>query len=169
MKTLASYPMLRWLLPFGAVALVGLQLLWEHLHGGVLSHNILNRADLPAISNGWGLFTVPALAWLAVWRAEKEARPLRTFVSGFTVALLVGLIVAVLFRANVHDYILYVLGAAILLGLVFPAYRFECLLGFFLGMMVVFGGVLPLIPALPIMVVSFVARVVVWRMMLKRG
>ena len=39
-------------------------LAWEHLHGGVASHHLLNRADLPAISNAWGALFLPALAWV---------------------------------------------------------------------------------------------------------
>ncbi len=168
MKTIASYPMLRALLPLGALGLVALQLLWEHFHGGVVSHNLLNRADLPAIPNWWGIFTLPVLAWLAVWRAEKEGRPLRAFALGLIVGLLFGISIAMLFRANLHDAILYVLGAAVLLGLALPAYRLECVLGFFCGAMFVFGGVLPLIPAAPIVLVSLLFRVVVWRGMFKR-
>ena len=38
-------------------------LAWEHFHGGVVSHHLLNRADLPAISNAWGAVFLPALAW----------------------------------------------------------------------------------------------------------
>jgi hypothetical protein len=158
----------RWLLPLGSLGLVALQLLWEHFHGGVVSHNLLNRADLPAISNRWGLLTLPVLAWFAVWRAEKEGRSPRAFTLGFLVGLLFGIGIAALFRANLHDLILYVLGAAVLFGLALPAYRLECVLGFFVGAMFVFGGVLPLLPAAPIVLVSILFRVVVWRGMLKR-
>ncbi len=163
MKTIASCPMLRWFAPLCAVALVALQLLWEHFHGGVGSHNLLNRADLPAISNWWGLLTVPALASLTVQRAEKQQRSFSEVVHGFGIALVVGLIVATLFRANLHDIILYVLGAAMLLSLALPAYRIECVLGLVVGMMFVFGGVLPLIPAIPIVLVSLLFRAVIWR------
>ena len=168
MKNIASYPMLRWLAPLGALGLVALQLVWESWHGGIVSHHLLNRADLPAISNWWGLFTLPVLAWLAVWRAEKEGRSLRTFTLGFIVGLLFGISVAVLFRANLHDAMLYMLGAAALLSLALPAYRLECMLGFFVGAMVAFGGLLPLLPAAPIVLVSLFFRVMVWRGMLTR-
>ncbi len=33
----------------------------EYFNGGVVSHNLLAREDLPAISNWWGLLTVPLL------------------------------------------------------------------------------------------------------------
>ena len=36
-------------------------LAWEHFNGGVASHHFLNRADLPAISNAWGLLLLPTL------------------------------------------------------------------------------------------------------------
>ncbi len=146
-------------------------------------------AARPGICNGWGdaqarngqvpgrgfafpglrwLLTVPLIAWLSAWRAQTEQRPLSELAIGFACGLILGIVVAVMFRADLQDYILYVLGAATLLGLALPAYRLECILGFFLGMMFVFGGVLPLIPALPIVLVSFVCRVVLWRGILKR-
>src|SRR4051794_32416372 len=40
-----------------------LHLAWEYTHGGVHSHHILNRPDLPAISNGWGALLLPLLSW----------------------------------------------------------------------------------------------------------
>ena len=36
-------------------------LAWEHFHGGIASHHFLNRADMPAVSNGWGLLLLPAI------------------------------------------------------------------------------------------------------------
>ena len=37
----------------GVILLAELALLaWEHTHGGIQSHHILHRADLPAVSNG---------------------------------------------------------------------------------------------------------------------
>ena len=38
-------------------------LTWEHFHGGIRSHEFLNSADMPAISNAWGALLLPALAW----------------------------------------------------------------------------------------------------------
>ncbi|MFZ4477382.1 MAG: hypothetical protein ACOYPR_19455, partial [Saprospiraceae bacterium] len=47
-------------------------LFWQHLHGGVPSHHILQRADLPEISNWWGGLLLPVLTWLGLGRIEKR-------------------------------------------------------------------------------------------------
>ena len=49
---------------------------WEALHGGIVTHHLLQRADLPGISNAWGLLVLPALgAWTAGrWPAWRDAR-----------------------------------------------------------------------------------------------
>ncbi|MCG6191295.1 hypothetical protein [Maribellus maritimus] len=47
-------------------------ILWEYFNGGVVSHYLLARDDLPAISNWWGLLTVPLLFWLAISRIHRR-------------------------------------------------------------------------------------------------
>ncbi len=50
--------------------------LWEYFNGGVVSHNLLAREDMPAFSNWWGLLTVPLLFWISIYfinrRQDKE-------------------------------------------------------------------------------------------------
>jgi hypothetical protein len=43
-------------------------LAWEHFHGGVKSHHLFHRSDLPAISNWWGALVLPGLAWFLLGR-----------------------------------------------------------------------------------------------------
>ena len=50
----------------GAFLVTLLILLWEYFNGGVVSHNLLAREDLPAFSNFWGLLTVPLLFWISI-------------------------------------------------------------------------------------------------------
>lgn len=46
-------------------------LAYEHLNSGVVSHHLLQREDLPAISNWWGALVLPLLALLfPLYRAE---------------------------------------------------------------------------------------------------
>ena len=47
-------------------------LAWDHFHGGVPSHHILAREDLPEISNWWGGVLLPLLTWFLLYRVEKR-------------------------------------------------------------------------------------------------
>lgn len=44
----------------------------EHFTGGVVSHHVLDRSDLPAISNWWGALLVPALTWFLLGRTQRR-------------------------------------------------------------------------------------------------
>ena len=44
-----------------ALLLMVVQLVWEYSQGGVVSHHLLARKDMPAISNGWGLLVMPIM------------------------------------------------------------------------------------------------------------
>ena len=45
----------------------------EHLHGGVRSHHLLDRPDVPAVSNLLGLAVPPMLGWLLGVRRRNRA------------------------------------------------------------------------------------------------
>jgi len=127
---------------------------WEYFNGGIASHHLLNRADLPAISNGWGLLLLPVLTWFLVGRVHRRvalasgrqaaANTLpASVVVGFAASLLFGVALSVAFT-NGYDQVAAVLfGSMLLLAVGLPVYRAECLLGFVLGMTFTFGGVLP--------------------------
>ena len=130
-------------------------LAWEHFHGGVLSHNILNRRDLPAISNAWGALLLPALAWfsggfiqkrIASKSAANELTPKlpTSVVIGFLGALLMGTLLAGSFAYDYANATLYLFQSLFVVALLFPVYRAECLLGFVLAMTLTFGAVLPM-------------------------
>ncbi|MDR7191545.1 hypothetical protein [Luteimonas terrae] len=127
-------------------------LAWEHLHGGIVSHHLLARPDLPAVWNGWGLVLLPAMAWYVsgrvaqrVGRRVDRRRALRGALTGFVIAVACGAALSLAFVSGREDVASAVLLSALGLGLVLPAYRAECLLGFVLAMTVVFGAVLPLL------------------------
>ena len=48
-------------------------LTWNHYHGGVPSHHILAREDLPEFSNWWGMLLLPLLTWFISFRIKKRA------------------------------------------------------------------------------------------------
>lgn len=129
-------------------------LAWEHFHGGVLSHNILNRRDLPAISNGWGLLLLPALAWflggLSLQRlasnsaaAPIDGKPVQRLSAGFIGSLIFGMALAGSFASGRENVTLILFQSIFVLSLLLPLYRPECWLGFVLGMTFTFGAVLP--------------------------
>ena len=143
-------------------------LAWQHVHGGIASHHMLDRADLPAISNGWGGLVVPVLAWFLLGRIHRrvaggKAGQAATSVSagiavGFAIALAFGIAIAVAFTGGHEDVTNYVFEAMIVLALLLPGYRAECVLGFVLGMMFTFGAVLPTAVACVVAVASAVVQ-----------
>lgn len=118
------------------------QLLWEHTHGGVVSHYLLNRKDLPAISNWWGLLTIPLLAYIT-FRVIRE-RPEKQAFQGFLGGLAFGALLAAFWAFGLVEYMPPMLLVPLILAFFLPTYRMECLLGFVLGMAWTFGGVLPI-------------------------
>jgi hypothetical protein len=152
----------------GALALVALHLAWEMMHGGVASHHFLARADMPSMSNWWGIVLVPALAWFVTGRVmgrEKHDAPgegmiaanIRRALPAFLGALVYGgaLALSFSFGFGVEKYLF---PALFVIGLVLPLYRGEYILGFVLGMMVTFGGILPTIVAAVVATISWLAH-----------
>ncbi|MFC5513751.1 hypothetical protein ACFPOU_21855 [Massilia jejuensis] len=130
-------------------AVMALLLGWQHLDGGVPAHHLLADPALPALSNWWGLLTLPALAWILLGRIERRRRAAPTAAHGdfaaFTGALVFGAILSLLFTAGQHgatDTMLLVLAV---LAVFYPVYRAASVLGFVIGMTWTFGAVLPMI------------------------
>ncbi|WP_206085723.1 hypothetical protein [Massilia polaris] len=152
-------------------------LAWEHFNGGVVAHHLLNRADMPAISNWWGVLVIPALTWsltgLIQRRISKRggntlgsARLGPAVLAGLFGALAYGAVLAIAFTLN-HAALTYIFLALFAISVIVPAYRAEYVLGFVLAMTFTFGAVLPAIMAL---VIASFSRLVhslsgfVWRL-----
>ena len=152
-------------------------LAWEHFHGGIASHHFLNRADLPAVSNAWGLLLLPVMSWflggIALRRSiataaavtinapggQAEAAGLaRGVFVGFFAELLFGASLAATFSLGYQDVTSILFFGMLLLALVFRVYRAECVLGFVLGMTFTFGAILPALVASVTAVISAVAH-----------
>ena len=129
-------------------------LLWNHLDGGVPSHHILANDDLPAISNWWGGLLLPLLTWFLLYRIQlrmrrqnkedlKTSEDLKKVLLGLACSFVFGVLLSAFFTLGYPDICGYMILALIPLGLIFPIYRAECLLGFVLGMTFTFGAVLP--------------------------
>lgn len=142
-----------------ALAFVGTQLVLEHLGGGVRSHHLLNRPDLPAISNWLGLLTLPALGFALGMRIRRAG--------GFTAAVWTGLVASLLYGtalATGFEFGAGHLTQGLFLGLfvvaiLAPVYRAECMVGFVAGMTFTFGAVLPFLVALVFAAISAAVRV----------
>lgn len=138
-----------------AIIVSGL-LFWQHFNGGVPSHHLLHRNDLPAISNWWGIL-LPVITWLfagIVYKRESQKYPFHVRL-GFLGGLIYGILLSVSFSIGL-DQIASIMGPALLVISVFlPIYRFEYVLGFVIGMFYTFGTVLPTGFALIIASLSF--------------
>ncbi len=129
-------------------------LAWNHYHGGVPSHHILARKDLPEVSNWWGGLLLPVLTWFLLYRVQKRLMktgdeksqgskfPVLTLY-GFAGALLFGTLLSTFFTLGYAGIPGYMMMGLFILALFFPIYRAECILGFVVGMTFTFGAVLP--------------------------
>ncbi|MEM0576685.1 hypothetical protein [Flavobacterium polysaccharolyticum] len=127
-------------------------LLWNYFHGGVPSHHILQRKDLPEISNGWGAILLPMLTWFLLKRMQKRivihedgsiSNGTKNTVYAFLAALIYGMLLAVFFTFGIRDLPFYMLIGLLVIALFYPIFRSECLLGFVIGMTYTFGAILP--------------------------
>lgn len=140
----------------GAITiLTWLLLAWDYYHGGVPSHNILQREDLPEFSNWWGGLLLPLLTWFLLYRIQKRMSNARdgnsqvpkfsiNIVYAFIGALCFVILLSMFFTLGYMDPPFYMLIGLLLLALFLPIYRAECFLGFVNGMIYTFGGVLPI-------------------------
>jgi len=129
-------------------------LLWQYLHAGVPSHYLLQRADLPEISNWWGGILLPFLTWLALARIQKRIIKLpkdqaprhcvQALIS-FIIALCYGAMLSLSFVKGYTDISAILFPAILVFALFFKVYREEFILGFILSMSITFGAVLPTI------------------------
>ena len=133
-------------------------LTWEHFHGGIRSHHFLNSADMPAISNAWGALLLPLLTWFLSTFIQKRialtsdakdsSQKLPTsIVVGFLGAVLFGILLSASFTSGHETITEYLFMGVLLLALLLPVYRPECVLGFVLGMTFTFGAILPTVVA----------------------
>ena len=129
-------------------------LLWNYFHGGVPSHHILAREDLPEFSNWWGGIALPLLTWFLLTRIQKRvlsgkdkelppSLPM-SILFAFVGALLFGILLSVFFSLRYTEIPGYMLQGVFLLALFLPVYRAEYVLGFVIGMTYTFGAILPI-------------------------
>jgi hypothetical protein len=127
-------------------------LMWNYFHGGVPSHHVLQRKDLPEISNWWGALLLPILTWIVLQRIQKRlytnqdgtvSKTSKIAVYGFLGSLIYGMTLATFFTLGFSEPPFYMLIGLLFIALFYPIFRSECLLGFVLGMTYTFGAILP--------------------------
>ncbi len=121
-------------------------LFWQYTHAGVESHHLLHDENLPSFSNWWGLITLPLLTWFTFYRIEKRKEinyklSFIRFLCAFAAAMAIG----IGFTMGSENIPYYVLITCIVMGLFYPTYLTEFLLGFVIGLTYFFGGILPII------------------------
>jgi hypothetical protein len=138
---------------------------WEYTHGGIQSHHLLNRQDLPAISNWWGLLLLPVLGWFASRAAARQVSAkdgtVVKVLAAFAGSLLLGAALSAAFAMGNEEVTSGLFFATLATGLVLRTYRAEYMFGFVLGMMFVFGAVLPALVASVAAAISAVVHLVI--------
>lgn len=126
-------------------------LAWDYFHEGVPTHYILHNKDLPGFSNWWGAITTPLVTWgllyLIYLRTLKVApkNESLSIIYGFIGFFLYGIITSYFFSIGLETVLLYMMLGLIVLSFFVPIYKPECLLGYLLGMIYMFGSILPLL------------------------
>lgn len=143
-----------------SIVFVAALLAHEHFNGGVHSHHLLDRRDLPAISNWWGMFVLPLLGWLLGARLRNQMTLVARsgsaigIATGLVCSLLYGAALAASFAVGASAITSSLFLALFLLAAVLPVYRVEYIFGFVAGMAFTFGAVLPTLVALVVATVS---------------
>lgn len=151
----------------GAFIFVAALVSIEHFRGGVVTHYVLAREDMPGISNWWGLLTIPLLSWIvaslikrrknqAAESGQKPAENDDKVLKRFLAALAFGIVASLLWEFNLENLLQYFILFPILIAFFQPVHRPEYLLGFVLGMLHTFGGVLPIVVGLVLLTIGYV-------------
>jgi len=142
-------------------------ILIEHFKGGVITHHLLAREDLPGISNWWGLLTIPILGLISVYFIDKrrnklikpEAKSINYFDSkvlrNFLFALLFGGTASLLWEFGQAEILQYYILLPVLIAFFKPVHFTEYLLGFVIGMLYTFGGILPILVGTVLLIICF--------------
>ena len=139
-------------------------LVWDYFHGGVPTHHLLQRQDLPGISNWWGGIALPVFTWLLLYLIQRrfnqsdlsETKVLSNIVYRFIGALVFGILLSVLFSIG-SEAPSYLMMGLILVSFFTPIYRPEYLLGFALGMSYTFGPILPIIVCIFLTIIGLIS------------
>ena len=123
--------------------------LWDHLHGGIPTHYLFHDKDMPGIPNWIGAIGLPFFTWFLLFRIKfrvnrsKSRDTLSLVFKRFALAAMVAIGIAICFMNGIEIPMAVLLGI-LGLGLIFPLYYSEFLLGWVLGSAFTFGAVIPM-------------------------
>lgn len=150
---------------FGVLLFTSSCILWEHLNGGVITHHLLARKDLPGISNWWGLLNIPALTWISLFlihkRRQQNEELENTIVKRVLAAFIFGLIASILWEFNFDEILPFYILLPLPIALIKPLHLPEYLLGFVLGMLFTFGGILPILVGLVLILLCYLIHKII--------
>lgn len=112
-------------------------LAWEISNGGIVSHHVLDRVDLRAISNALGLLLLPALTWCLSGLALRRVGATLTgtgslsgmpsgVIVGFAGALMLGIALSACFSNGYETADSFLFFGMFVLALLLRVYRAEC-------------------------------------------
>jgi len=156
----------------GAFILTFIFILREYFNGGVITHHLLAREDLPGFSNWWGLLSVPLLFWISITlinkrqnqksKSEATAKKSKYLVlKRFLAALVFSTLISLLWEFKLEAYLQYIILFPFVIALFKPVHFPEYFMGFVLGLVFTFGGILPLIIGLVLLTISFLINKIV--------
>lgn len=169
-------------LKYGLISLVVIftvvHLLWEHLNGGVVAHHLLARADMPSVSNWWGILVLPFLAWFTTNRIKKriefrqkdeatDNRLPKAILIGLFGMFLLSMMQSISFEFGYPNITMYIALGVLLMGLFLPIYRAECFLGHVLGATFTFGPIIPFIGISVMAIISALSNLVIKPLLIK--
>ena len=123
--------------------------IWDYFHGGIPTHYLFHDANMPGFPNWLGAIILPFFVWFLLHRIQKRIDKdspkdtTKKIVLRFLAAALVAITIAVCFTKGIEIppvILLSILG----LGLFFPLYNSEFLLGWVLGSSFTFGAIIPM-------------------------
>lgn len=145
---------------------------WEYFNGGVATHYPGADSSNIALSNWWGLLSIPMLTWAALSLIERrgttkdkkrETGSIKLKSSYFVGGLAFGLLASLLWEFGQQDYLPYVMLSPWVLSLFLKIYLPESTLGFVLAMMYTFGAVLPIVFSIVIQTIGFIIYFIFYR------
>lgn len=169
-------------LKYGLISLVVIytivHLSWEHFNGGVVAHHLLARADMPSVSNWWGILVLPFLAWFTTTRIKKriefrqkdettDNRLPKAILIGLFGMLLLSMMQSISFEFGYPNLTMYIALGVLLMGLFLPIYRAECFFGHVLGATFTFGSIIPLIGFSVMAIISALSNLVIKPLLIK--
>jgi hypothetical protein len=151
------------LLPLVLLFMV-VHLAYEYFTHGVATHYLLADESLPGFSNWWGLLTIPLTTWFIIsWIRYRDQKKGQTttpieFLIEVAMGMAFGLSITLLWLTNQDEFLQYWIWLPVLLSIFLIIHRWTYYLGCCLGMVIAFGGVLPLLVGLVLMGFCFISH-----------